>query len=191
MFNLKCKNMKNINEIGTVDELFNVVKFNDFAKSLSLAVYDEFRKGWNKVVVENEKTMCLFLNEVNTFMLVRGVLKGVPNQTINNIIEKEGLESEFELVMRIVTMFFYGDVNFSKFQFRLEECICVYENPTYTEKDGYNNINETFENLIDWKELWLEFLSQNNMSKDEYPLEEYAKDNGYIPLGEYKELFLY
>ena len=51
--------------------------------------------------------------------------------------------------------------------------------------DGYNYINGTFENLMGWKELWLEFLSQNNMSQEEYPIEEYAKDNGYIPMEEY------
>ena len=181
--------MKNINEIETVDELFNVVKFNDYAKSLSLPVYNEFRKGWNKVIVENEKKMLLFFNEMNTFKLVRGVLHGVPNQTINNIIEIEDLKNEHELAMKMVIMFFWGDSKFSNF--RYENGVFVYENPIYTEMDGYNYINGIFENLQGWEESWLEFLSQNDMSKEEYPIEEYAKDNGYIPIEEYRKEFLY
>lgn len=49
------------------------------------------------------------------------------------------------------------------------------------EFDGYNYINNNEENIDGWRELWLEYLEQNNTTAEEYPLEEYAKDNGYIP----------
>ena len=49
------------------------------------------------------------------------------------------------------------------------------------EFDGYNYISGESENMNDWRELWNECLEQNNMTAEEYPLEEYARDNGYIP----------
>ncbi len=49
------------------------------------------------------------------------------------------------------------------------------------EFDGYNYISSNEENIDGWRELWLEYLEQNNTTAEEYPLEEYARDNGYIP----------
>ena len=47
--------------------------------------------------------------------------------------------------------------------------------------DGYNYITGESENMNDWREFWLEYLEMNNTTAEEYPLEKYARDNGYIP----------
>lgn len=49
------------------------------------------------------------------------------------------------------------------------------------EFDGYNYITDSNENLNGWKALWKECLKEGNFTAEEYPLEEYARDNGYIP----------
>lgn len=61
--------------------------------------------------------------------------------------------------------------------------IMIKKNMNNMEKefDGYNYISSNEENIDGWRELWLEYLEQNNTTAEEYPLEEYARDNGYIP----------
>ncbi|MGF0024178.1 hypothetical protein [Parabacteroides merdae] len=181
--------MNNLDNLITANDWFNAIKFNVRAQNYALGVYNRFRYKWNIAIINNEKDIHLSANICDMDLLVGIMLYKLSFHVAERIIENERLDDDKELAMKIVTLFFMGDRKFSNF--RYENGDFVYENPIYTEMDGYNNINETFENLIDWQELWLEYLSQNNMSKKEYPLEEYAKDNGYIPLGEYKKDFLY
>lgn len=58
------------------------------------------------------------------------------------------------------------------------------ENPLYTDKEGYNYITTGFVDIEDYREDYEEYLDLYDENREEYTIEEYAKNSGYIPMQE-------